>query len=141
MDQKTFRTVVIAVVATLAVVGGGWFAWSEWTDHKRTERTAEVAGWVKDSMQEKFNDDADLKTYGLHVVSVDLIRESDTKYTGMAWVNTKHNSLARQVKIDVTADGQNVIWESPPGAFMWLAQEARSETTTAPTPGWGTPAN
>ncbi len=123
LNQSTIRTVVISVVATLVVLGGGWFAWSAYTDHQNTEKTREVSASVRESMQTKFSSDSDLSKYGIKVQSVDLIRISDTKYDGMATVTTSKSSLEHQVKIDVTADGEHTMWQAAPGAMMFLIQE------------------
>ncbi|MBX9921472.1 MAG: hypothetical protein K2Y33_16855 [Mycolicibacterium frederiksbergense] len=122
------RTIVSAVVATLAIVAAGWFAWDLYTDHQSAEKTKQLSSWTQESMQGKLTSDSNLGQYGIRVLSVDLIRVTDTKYEGMATVRTSKSASEHQVKIDVTADGDTTMWEAAPGAFMFLVQEAMNST-------------
>lgn len=118
------RTIVSAVLATLAIVAGGWFAWSLFTDHRNSEKTAEVSAWTQQSMQQTLSTDDKFRQYGIRVLTIDLIRVSDTKYEGIATVRTAKSATERQVQIDVTADGERMMWQAAPGAFLFLVQDA-----------------
>lgn len=84
-----------------------------------------VAAEVKTAMQRKLDGDPDLKN--LTVVEVRLVHKVGNEYKGIATVkgadDTKHD-----VPVDVTADDENVLWESPPGAFAF------AESRPAPPP-------
>ncbi|MGY3887483.1 hypothetical protein [Aeromonas aquatica] len=75
---------------------------------------------VRNSMQQQFDTNEQFKSYGLKAEKVTLIHEQDKKYKGAASVVL--NGKAHEVIISVTADGNNVIWEAPPGSFMFIAQ-------------------
>lgn len=126
------RTIVSAVVATLAIVAAGWFAWNLYTDHQNAKKTKQLSSWTQESMQEKLTSDSNLGQYGIRVLSVDLIRVTDTKYEGMATVRTPKSAAEHQVKIDVTADGDTTMWEAAPGAFMFLVQDSMNMPTSTP---------
>ncbi|MGJ6126684.1 DUF2510 domain-containing protein [Mycolicibacterium sp. Y3] len=91
--------------------------------------TEAVAGEVKSAMQRKLDGDPDLKN--LTVVEVRLVHKAGNEYKGIATVkaadDTKHD-----VPVDVTADDENVLWESPPGAFAFA--ESRPSPPPAPRP-------
>ena len=75
---------------------------------------------VRNSMQQQFDTNEQFKSYGLKVEKVTLVHEQDKKYKGVASVVL--DGKAHEVIITVTADGNNVIWEAPPGSFMFIAQ-------------------
>lgn len=123
-QQSQIRTVVIAVVATLAVVVVGWFGWQKYSEHKDAEKKEQLSSWVQTSIQHKMDEDSKFSSYGIRVNSVSLIKVSDNKYEGMVQVTTSRSSETHQVPIDVTADGDQMMWQAEPGAFLFLAQEA-----------------
>ncbi|BDY33138.1 hypothetical protein [Mycolicibacterium mageritense] len=126
-QQSQIRTVVISVVATLVVLAVGWFGWQKYSEHQAAEKTEQLSEWVEQSMREKLGSDTELAKYGIQVTSVDLIRVSDTKYEGMASVTTNNDRInPRQVSINVTADGDRMMWQAAPGAFLFLVQDALS---------------
>ncbi|MGU3497729.1 DUF2510 domain-containing protein [Mycobacterium sp. C31M] len=90
--------------------------------------TAAVAGEVERAMQRSLDDDPDLK--GLTVVEVLLVHKSGNEYKGIATVKTSDDT-EHDVPVDVTADDENVLWETPPGAFAF-AEEARPSPSAPP---------
>lgn len=83
--------------------------------------TEAVAGEVKIAMQRMLDKDPDLK--GLNVVEVLLVHKSGNEYKGIATVKASDDT-EHDVPVDVTADDENVLWETPPGAFAF-AEESR----------------
>jgi hypothetical protein len=81
-------------------------------------------------MQRKLDGDPDLKD--LTVVEVRLVHKADHEYKGIATVKARDDTK-HDVPIDVTADDENVLWESPPGAFAFAA-ESRPSPPPAPRP-------
>lgn len=75
-----------------------------------------IADSVQSSMQKHFNSDPDLS--GLKVTKVRLVHKSGNEYKGIATVRTSDGEL-HDVPIDVTADEDNTLWETPPGAFAF----------------------
>lgn len=131
-QSSQIRTILTAVASTLAIVAVSWFAWNQYSQHQKAEKTKAVSAWTQDSMQQKLTADANLAQYGVRVLSIDLIRVSDTKYEGMATVRTSNSPAEHQVKVNVTADGDRMMWEAPPGAFMFLFQEVFDSSTPTP---------
>jgi hypothetical protein len=90
---------------------------------RMSESPTEVASnSVKSSMQDKLDSDTDLAQFELTVVDVVLVNKSDNEYKGIAKIRTARGGT-HDVSIDVTADGDNVIWEAAPGAFLFALQE------------------
>lgn len=72
------------------------------------------------SMQHRFATDPELSQLGVSITKVVVIKEAGNKYQGMATVQYK--GAERQVPVQVTAEGENVIWKTEPGAFMFVVQ-------------------
>lgn len=82
----------------------------------------QAADLVKSSMQRKLDTDPDLSPLHLKVVNVELVNKNGNEYKGIATVRTSKGAT-HEVPIDVTADGENVIWEAGPGAFLFALQD------------------
>lgn len=95
-----------------------------------------IAAQVQRTMQDKFDADPDMSPLGLEIVEVMLVHKADNEYKGLATVRTP-NGTQRDVPVDVTADGDNVLWETPPGAFLFALQEQPNPPppAAAPSPG------
>jgi hypothetical protein len=92
-----------------------------------------VAASVKTSMQETFDEDEDLRELGLRVVDVVAVHKSDNEFKGIATVHAG-NGVERDVPIDITADGDNVLWDAPPGAFIFAVDETPAPVAPPPPP-------
>jgi hypothetical protein len=92
-----------------------------------TEQIGEI---VKASMQQTLDSNPGLRNLHLTVESVVVIRASDNSYRGLASV--KSDSQSRDISIEITADGRNVMWHAEPGAFLPFARAdmQRSESIT-----------
>lgn len=85
--------------------------------------TEAVAGEVEKAMQRMLDNDPDLQ--GLTVIEVLLVHKSGNEYKGIATIKATDDT-EHDVPVDVTADGENVLWESPPGAFAFAAERRPS---------------
>ena len=85
----------------------------------KPERVSEM---VLASMQEKFRTDSQLSTLGIEVVRVQVVKEGDNRFQGIATV--KHEGDSHQVPVQITAEGDNVIWRTDSGAFAFVMQKA-----------------
>lgn len=80
--------------------------------------TAEIATFVRDGMREQFRTDPDLAPLRLKVTNVDVVHSSGNDYRGIATVLTPKGS-SHDVLVDITADGETVLWSAPPGSFAF----------------------
>jgi len=120
---------IIAGVAVALVVG--WVGWSQYSDYRDAKKLDALTSEVQESMQHKFDTDPALWHYQIRVDGLGLIKETDTKYSGMATVHTL-NTGERQVSIEVKADGSSMMWKADPGAFLFLFQEQLQEVFGKP---------
>ncbi len=81
-----------------------------------------AAANVKISMHRKLDSDPDLKRLKLTVVDVMLVNKSGNEFKGLATVKTP-DGTEHDVPVDVTSDNDNVLWETPPGAFIFERDE------------------
>lgn len=93
----------------------------------------QAAASVHESMQNKLDTDPDLSRLQLTVVDVMLVNKSGNEFKGIATVKTPKGT-ERDVPVDVTADRDNVLWEAPPGAFLFAAQEQLDSPPPAAAP-------
>lgn len=87
-------------------------------------------------MQRTFDIDTDMAELGLKVLDVQLVNKSGNEYKGIATVRAG-NGITDGVSVEVTADGDNVFWEIPPGALLFATPDSRTEAPTlvGPVPG------
>ena len=86
----------------------------------------QIGSNVQASMQQTFSTDPNLSQFNLRVTKVVVVKEHGNKYQGMATVFTKKGT-EKQVAVEVTAEGDNVIWKTEHGALLFAAQEELSE--------------
>ena len=90
-----------------------------------TVSPAEIAAAnVRVSMQRKLDSDPDLSKLRLKVVDVVLINKSGNEYKGIATVKTPEGE-DHDVPVEVTADKDNTLWETPPGRSYFAQDEPR----------------
>lgn len=77
---------------------------------------------VKASMQSTLDTDAGFASFDLTVRSVTLVKAQGNEYDGLAKVSTP-TGPERTVAVHVTFDGEQMLWKTEPGAFMFAAQE------------------
>jgi ABC-type uncharacterized transport system auxiliary subunit len=83
--------------------------------------TDQIGETVKTSMQQKFDSDAQFKEWHLSATRVQVLKQSENRYQGMATV--MHEGEPQDIPVEITADGSNVMWQVQPGAFMFVAQK------------------
>lgn len=81
----------------------------------------QIGETVKTSMQQKFDSDTQFKKWHLSVTRVQVLKQGENRYQGIATV--MHEGESHDVPVEITADGSNVMWQAPPGAFMFVAQK------------------
>jgi hypothetical protein len=85
------------------------------------QSTQDISETVKTSMQEKFDSDSQFKQWHLTVKSVDVVHQNGNSYRGLAHVT--YNGADHDVGVEITADGRNVLWQAPPGSFLFVAED------------------
>lgn len=85
----------------------------------------QISETVKTSMQEKFDTDPQFKDWHLTVTSVQVLKQGGNQYQGIAKIN--YEGTLHDVPVDITVDGNNVMWKSDPGAFMFVIQKEMDE--------------
>ena len=76
---------------------------------------------VKTSMQETFNSNPQFKEWNLTVSSVQVLKQGGNNYKGLATI--MYEGTSHDVPIQITVDGNSVMWEAAPGSFMFVAQK------------------
>jgi hypothetical protein len=105
-------------------------AWHFYSQHKDSSREADISSEVKESMQHTFETDPQFAKYHLVVSKVDVMHKSGNDYEGMAVVDSP-KAVDHDVAIHVTAEGDRIMWQSDPGAFVWTALEQFNSPTPA----------
>lgn len=71
----------------------------------------EIGETVRVSMQEMFETDPRYKELNLLVVDVVVVKLEDGGYRGV--VNVRHRSDIHRVQVEITTDGDMVLWQIP----------------------------
>jgi hypothetical protein len=79
---------------------------------------APVGDTVKQSMQSKFDTDPQFRKFHFVVTNVQVASKSGNTYSGIASI--KYHNVVHDVVIEVTSDGQNIVWQAQPGAFAFV---------------------
>ena len=99
---------VIGVLLVLVLAGCG-------TSKRQLEQQ------VTASFQDKMNTDPQYNAYPhITVVSVTLVSSGKNTYNGM--VTLEYKSRDYDIPITVTSDGKTMMWQTQPGAFLFLLQ-------------------
>ena len=83
--------------------------------------TEQIGQTVMISMQDKFETDDQFKDYNLTVKKVHVFKNGENAYKGL--VTVEMDDSQHDVSVDIHTDGENVMWEAQPGAFMFIAQK------------------
>ena len=81
----------------------------------------EIATTVRQSMQSKFDGDAQFKTYEFKVENVQVLKQTENQYQGIAKI--LYSGDRHDVPVQVTVDGKSVMWSAQPGVFLFVAQK------------------
>jgi hypothetical protein len=79
----------------------------------------EIADIVKKSMQDTLKNDGKFKQYDMTVEDVQILKQSE-QYKGIAKI--RYDADTYNVGVNVSVDGSQVMWEAPPGSFMFVFQ-------------------
>jgi VCBS repeat-containing protein len=104
--RSKIRALALGVLAAALLIGCG-------------QSTDQIGETVKTSMQYKFDSDSQFKQWHLSVTSVQVLKQGENRYRGIATV--MHDGESHDVPVEITADGSNVMWQTPPGSFMFVA--------------------
>jgi TonB family protein len=114
MSRKSWLLAAVLFVA--AVVGCGM-------------SKEEISRAVKTSMQSKFDTDPQFKSWHLTVTDVQVLSKGGNLYAGIARIS--HEDSPHDVAVDITVDGDQVMWKVPPGSFEFVLDD-RQESTNEP---------
>jgi hypothetical protein len=81
----------------------------------------QIGETTKMSMQQTFDTNSQFKEWQLKVTDVQVLKQGENQYQGIAKV--VHDGTTHDVPVDLTVDGLNVIWTTDPGAFLFVAQK------------------
>ena len=95
--------------------------------------TSEIGVTVKKSMQHKFDSDSSFQNLHFTVRSVSVVHSRDNAYEGLASISSRGKS--HDVPVKITADGENIIWQTEPGSFVSFALENLDEKSFDPPDG------
>ena len=76
---------------------------------------------VKTSMQQTFSTNSRFKKYNLKVERVQAFKKGDNSYKGL--VSVIYKGTSHNVAVEITVDGNKILWEAAPGTFMFIARE------------------
>lgn len=91
------------------------------SSNNNTADTDQIADTVEQSMQEELST-SKLWLEGLEVVEVVVVHASGNTYNGLATVMTK-DLLKHEVAVDITADGDKIVWQTEQGAFYFATHD------------------
>ncbi len=98
---------VIMVMLTVMVAGCGL-------------SKSQIGEIVKTSMQEKLDYDPGFKNWHLSVTDVQVLAKGGNQYQGIAKI--MYEGISHDVSVEITVDGDDVMWQIPPGSFMFVLQ-------------------
>ncbi len=132
--RKSHVWIALRIAAAIVIIAFGWHILSslffkDSSDHHMS--STDISAMVKESMQRQLSTDSDLSPYHLQVQTVDVINKSGNEYDGMAVVRSA-KGIDHNVKIEVTADGDRVLWQAPPGSFAFAPLEQLDTPTPTP---------
>ena len=94
------------------------------------QSTDTIAEIVKRGLQEQLEKNPSLKDEYLVVSDVAVVKEQGNRYRGIATI--VFEGEAREIPIGITADGENVMFEVAPGAFLFIAEKRLQEMGASP---------
>jgi hypothetical protein len=90
-------------------------------DPKEGMSKEQIGETTKMSMQQKFATDAQFKEWKLNVTDVQVLKQGENRYQGIAKV--VHDGTTHDVPVDLTVDGLDVLWKTDGEAFQDIAQK------------------
>lgn len=84
--------------------------------------TDKLGETVKSGLQTKLDTEPALSRYHMSVSAVSVMHSNGNEYKGIATV--EYNGVSHDVPIEVTADGEKMMWKVDQGGFGFLVDEA-----------------
>jgi hypothetical protein len=123
--RTNWAAIVLAVlVGALVIAGGTWFYMNSLStvSDAPADKTAAVTKSVARSLQDELDSDPALSRLGLTVMNVLVVQKSGNEYSGVATLRTPKGT-ENDILLSVTADESGVVWQAPPGAFLFAVQD------------------
>jgi hypothetical protein len=79
-----------------------------------------IKSTVVSSMQTKFDSDNTFKQYSFKVSDLSVISKGGNMYQGLATIQYKDEP--HDVAVEITVDGDSVMWQVAPGALLSVLQ-------------------
>lgn len=83
----------------------------------------DVESQARESMQNYMDTDASMSGYSVKVDAVEAIKENGNTYRGIARVQVGGEEYP--VSVSIVADGDNLMWSTERGAFMFLIRHQK----------------
>ncbi|MDR2482431.1 MAG: hypothetical protein LBD08_02225 [Treponema sp.] len=83
---------------------------------------ADIERQTVSQFQRRLDTDADLKAYHLKAAGASLVKSGPRTYSG--FVSVILNGKTRDIGVTVTVDRGNIMFETKPSAFAFLAEKA-----------------
>jgi len=78
----------------------------------------QIGETVRTSMQNTLDTDPQFARWNLQVTRVQVVHQTDNLYQGVATI--RFRATSHSVPVQVTYDGNNVVWKTDPGAFSFV---------------------
>ena len=106
------------------------------TTSPSASRAEKVAEEVRADMQRMFDTDTYMAELRLEVLDVKLVNKSGNEYKGIATIRAG-NGVTDDVSVEVTADGDNAMWEIPPRSLLFALPDSQTDALppAEPVPG------
>jgi hypothetical protein len=80
-----------------------------------------IGSTVKKGLQQQLDTNPAFKDDFLVVREVSVVHEQANRYKGLASVVFEGET--HQIPVNITADGENILYEIEPGAFLFIAEK------------------
>ena len=81
----------------------------------------QIGKTVQTAMQTTFDTDPQFSKWQMTVTRVQVLRQGDNQFQGIATIS--HKGTSHNVPVAITVDGNNVAWKTEPGAFLFVLNE------------------
>ncbi len=118
-------TVLVAVAATL-IIAGSFIGYSEWKSSQPSMDT--LVPQLRRSMNQTLSADEQFRNLGLQLGEITVMRSVGNMFEGQVAVSTRKGT-EHSVAVHINYDGETLIWQTDPGAFLFTAQEQLQGTS------------
>jgi hypothetical protein len=96
-----------------------------------------IAQTVQAAMQHSFDTDPRYMNYHMQFGEVQIFHQQGNSYKGIADVTVQGGALHSKLFIDVTVDGDRVLWHAEPGSLEFASLEQTPKSTRCDAPPYG----